>query len=216
MMAWLRLALGNLRANRRRTGITLLSLTVGVAGLVFLWAFIDGINAQMINNMTGYVTGDLKVHKRGFHDEREMNIALPQQWNLPQAVAETEGVTAAAPRLTGHALASLADQSRAMQVIGVDPAREKAVTRLDRSLVAGRYLQSGNEILPGTGAAHAMEAEVGDELALVVQAADGSIGADRFTLVGVFETGVKRIDGQVAQVPLEAAQALYARSSRHW
>ena len=76
MMAWLRLALGNLRANRRRTGITLLSLIVGVAGLVFLWAFIDGINAQMINNMTGYVTGDLKVHARGFHDDREMNIAL--------------------------------------------------------------------------------------------------------------------------------------------
>jgi len=164
----------------------------------------------MINNMTGYVTGDLKVHKRGFHNEREMNIALPQQWNLPQWVTETEGVTAAAPRLTGHALASLAEQSRAMQVIGVDPAREKAVTRLDRSLVAGRYLQSGNEILLGAGAAQALDAAVGDELALVVQAADGSIGADRFTLVGLFETGVKRIDGQVAQVPLESAQALYA------
>lgn len=97
MMAWLRLALGNLRANRRRTGITLLSLIVGVAGLVFLWAFIDGINAQMINNMTGYVTGDLKVHARGFHNEREMNIALPEQWNLPPVVADTEGVAAAAP-----------------------------------------------------------------------------------------------------------------------
>lgn len=210
MMAWLRLALGNLRANRRRTGITLLSLIVGVAGLVFLWAFIDGINAQMINNMTGYVTGDLKVHARGFHNEREMNIALPEQWNLPPVVADTEGVAAAAPRLTGHALVSLADKSRAMQVTGVDPAGEKTVTRLDHSLVAGRYLQTGNEILLGAGAAGALEAEVGDELALVVQAADGSIGADRYTVIGLFETGVKRIDGQVAQIPLESAQELYA------
>ena len=81
MMAWLRLALGNLRANRRRTGITLLSLTVGVAGLVFLWAFIDGINAQMINNMTGYVTGDLKVHARGFHKilTRQFPMGLPTE-----------------------------------------------------------------------------------------------------------------------------------------
>ena len=210
MMAWLRLALGNLRANRRRTGITLLSLIVGVAGLVFLWAFIDGINAQMINNMTGYVTGDLKVHARGFHNEREMNIALPEQWNLPPVVADTEGVAAAAPRLTGHALVSLADKARAMQITGVDPAGEKTVTRLDHSLVAGRYLQTGNEILLGAGAAGALEAEVGDELALVVQAADGSIGADRYTVIGLFETGVKRIDGQVAQIPLESAQELYA------
>ena len=210
MMAWLRLALGNLRANRRRTGITLLSLVVGVAGLVFLWAFIDGINAQMINNMTGYVTGDLKVHKRGFHNEREMNIALPEKWELSGEVAEVPGVDAATPRLTGHALASLADQSRALQVMGVDPVQEKKVTRLDRAIVQGRYLRSGNEIIIGSGAARALEVSLGDELALVVQAADGSIGADRFEVVGVFDTGVKRIDGRVAQVPLAAGQSLYA------
>ncbi|MBQ0831855.1 FtsX-like permease family protein [Marinobacter sp.] len=214
MMAWPRLAFGNLRANRRRTGITLMSLVVGVAGLVFLWAFIDGINAQMINNMTGYVTGDLKIHKRGFHDEQEMNIAIPQQWNLPQAVMETEGVAAAAPRLTGHALASLAEQSRAIQLMGVDPVLEKTVTRLHRSVVAGRYLRSGNEIVLGTGAARALETGLGDELVLVVQASDGSIGADRFTVVGLFETGVKRIDGRLAQIPLEAAQSLYAFRGR--
>lgn len=139
-----------------------------------------------------------------------MNIALPEQWNLPPGVADTEGVAAAAPRLTGHALVSLADKARAMQITGVDPAGEKTVTRLDHSLVAGRYLQTGNEILLGAGAAGALEAEVGDELALVVQAADGSIGADRYTVIGLFETGVKRIDGQVAQIPLESAQELYA------
>lgn len=209
-MAWLRLAFGNLRANRRRTGITLLSLVVGVAGLVFLWAFIDGINAQMVNNMTGYVTGDIKIHKRGFHDEQEMNIALLQQWSLPQKVVPLEGVAAATPRMTGHALASLAEQSRAILVMGVDPATETSVTRLDRSLVRGRYLQPGNEIIIGTGAAEALEAKLGDELALVVQASDGSIGADRFKVVGVFETGVKRIDGRVAQIPLAAAQDLFA------
>lgn len=209
-MAWLKLALGNLRANRRRTGITLLSLIVGVAGLVFLWAFIDGINAQMINNMTGYVTGDLKVHKSGFHDEQEMNIALPEQWGLTEAVSGTRGVGAAAPRVTGYALASLADQSRSLQVMGVDPVREKTVTRLDRSIIKGRYLQSDNEIVIGTGAALALEVALGDELALVVQAADGSMGADRFEVVGLFETGVKRIDGRVVQIPLDAAQSLYA------
>ena len=123
-MAWLRLAFGNLRVNRRRTAITLLSVAVGVGGLVFLWAFIDGINAQMINNMTGYVTGDLKVHQRGFHDDREMNIALAERWNLTEEVSAVAGVAATTPRVTGHALASREDQSRALQVMGVDSATE--------------------------------------------------------------------------------------------
>jgi ABC-type lipoprotein release transport system permease subunit len=213
-MAWLRLAFGNLRVNRRRTAITLSSVAVGVGGLVFLWAFIDGINAQMINNMTGYVTGDLKVHQRGFHDDREMNIALAERWNLAEDVSAVTGVAATTPRVTGHALASRADQSRALQVMGVDSATEPHVTRLDRSIVRGRYLTGGNEILVGVDAASALDVSPGDELVLVVQAADGSIGADRFELVGVFETGIKRIDGFVAQMPLASAQALYAFQGR--
>ncbi len=213
-MAWLRLAFGNLRVNRRRTAITLLSVAVGVGGLVFLWAFIDGINAQMINNMTGYVTGDLKVHQRGFHDDREMNIALAERWNLAEDVSAVTGVAATTPRVTGHALASRADQSRALQVMGVDSATEPHVTRLDRSIVRGRYLTGGNEILVGVDAASALDVSPGDELVLVVQAADGSIGAYLFELVGVFETGIKRIDGFVAQMPLASAQALYAFQGR--
>ena len=214
MNAWVRLALGNLRANRRRTVITLLSVAVGVGGLVFLWAFIDGINTQMINNMTGYVTGDLKVHQRGFHDDREMNIALVERWNLTPEVSAVAGVAATSPRVTGHALASRDDQSRTMQVMGVDPAQEPEVTRLDQSIVRGRYLEGGNETLVGVDAAAALGAAPGDELVLVVQAADGSIGADRFEVVGTFETGIKRIDGFVAQMPLTSAQDLYAFQSR--
>lgn len=213
-MAWLRLAFGNLQVNRRRTAITLLSVAVGVGGLVFLWAFIDGINAQMINNMTGYVTGDLKVHQRGFHDDREMNIALAERWNLTEEVSAVAGVAATTPRVTGHALASREDQSRALQVMGVDSATEPRVTRLDRSIVRGRYLERGNEILVGVDAAGALDVSPGDELVLVVQASDGSIGADRFEVVGVFETGIKRIDGFVAQMPLAAAQSLYAFQGR--
>lgn len=214
MNAWVRLALGNLRANRRRTVITLMSVAVGVGGLVFLWAFIDGINTQMISNMTGYVTGDLKVHQRGFHDDREMNISLVEGWNLTPQVAAANGVEATTPRITGHALASRAEQSRALQVMGVDPATEPEVTRLDQSIVGGRYLESGNEILVGVDAAAALGTSPGDELVLLVQAADGSIGADRFQVVGTFETGIKRIDGFVAQIPLAASQELYAFQGR--
>ncbi|MFB2704433.1 ABC transporter permease [Marinobacter shengliensis] len=214
MIAWLRLAFGNLRVNRRRTGITLLSVAVGVGGLVFLWAFIDGINAQMINNMTGYVTGDLKVHQRGFHDDREMNIALAESWNPTREVSAVTGVAAATPRVTGNALASHGAQSRALQVMGVDSTTEPQVTRLDRSIVLGRYLEGGNEIVMGMDAASALSTSPGDEVVLMVQAADGSIGADRFEVVGVFETGIKRIDGFVAQVSLASAQTLYAFEGR--
>ena len=213
-LPWLRLAMGNLRANRRRTAITLVSIAVGVAGLVFLWAFIDGINAQMVDNMTGYLTGDLKIHQAGFHVDRELNLALPERWHLSKTIAQIQGVAAVAPRVTGNALASFGDKSRALRLMGVDPIAEPRVTRLGRSLVKGRYLKGGNEAIIGAGAAHALRLKLGDQVALVVQAADGSIGADRFRIVGIFRSGVKRIDDSVVQVPLAAAQELYSLQGR--
>ena len=38
--------------------------------------------------------GGLKVHQRGFHDDREMNIALAERWNLAEDVSAVTGVAA--------------------------------------------------------------------------------------------------------------------------
>ena len=53
VMIW-KLALRNVMRNRRRSGITVLSIAVGLAALTFLWGFIDGQNRQMVNNTTRY------------------------------------------------------------------------------------------------------------------------------------------------------------------
>lgn len=206
------LTLRNLLRNRRRSLITLSSVVIGCASLIFVWGFIDGINTQMIDNSTGYVSGHIKIHRAGFHDAKELNIAIDQQSPIAAILADEARIARSAPRLEGYALVSVGEKSRMMQAIGVSPEQEASVTHIKQAIVAGRYLQAGatNEVVLGDDALAAFDAQVGDEVVLITQAADGSIGADRFQVVGSFNTGIEIMDRNLAYIPITGAQELFS------
>jgi ABC-type lipoprotein release transport system permease subunit len=209
-MWWL--ALRNLRRNPRRTGITLAAISVGVWALVFIWAFIDGINEQMIVNNIQYLTGHIKVHRLGYHKHKVQALALEGE---PPELSGY-GVMAIAPRVEASGLISRGGESATAIVLGVDPVREIRVTTLHKTLVAGRYLSGAPlEVVLGDRLARELGLQVGDNTDLVVQAADGSLGADRFTLVGVFSTGIDAIDESLALMSVADAQDLYSLQGRY-
>ena len=52
--------------------------------------------------------------------------------------------------------------------------------------------------------------DLGDEVVLITQAADGSLGNDVYSVAGVFRTGLDLLDGGVAILDLAIAQQLLA------
>lgn len=120
-MIW-KLALRNVMRNRRRSGITVLSIAVGLAALTFLWGFIDGQNRQMVNNTTRYFATDAQVHLKGYHDDPSLDRAIEAGDRVLAAVRADPAVAAATPRLETTVLASRADRSRGIMAFGVDPA----------------------------------------------------------------------------------------------
>ena len=211
-MAIVWLSFRNLLKNRRRTLITLSSIVIGCISLIFVWGFIDGINSQMIDNSTGYVSGHIKIHRAGFHDSKELNIAIDEQSQLASVLGGQANIAGFSPRIEGVALSSVGEKSRMVQVIGVSPETEPAVTRIKQALVNGRYLLAGqaNELVLGDASMAAFNAEIGDEVSLITQSADGSIGADRYTIVGSFNTGIDVMDQNLIFINLEDAQALFS------
>jgi len=209
---FLKIAARGLTRNPRRSLITLAAISVGLAGLLFLWAYIGGINQQMVANVTGYLTGHLQLHRRGYHDDPELGEAfLLQDPRLVEALRDPR-IAAAAPRIEGQALASGPDKTRGVLVLGIDPAREQAVTTLWRAVREGQYPDASDEAgaLLGQGVAETLAVKPGDEVTLVTQAADGSIGAGRYRVRGIFRSGIDFIDDSYLFLPLAAAQGLYA------
>ena len=211
-MIFPRLAGRNVLRNVRRSTITVAAISVGMVALLFLWAFIDGVNAQMVDNSTRYLSGHLQVHRTGYHDDQSLDRMLGTGNSVAARVRQLAGTSAVSERLEGSALASVADKSRGVLVMGVDPLAEQAVTTLDRTIEQGRFLQPGERdaVVVGSRIAEALGARVGGELVLVTQASDGSVGAARYRVQGIFRTRMDMLDGTYVLMTLPAAQDLYA------
>jgi ABC-type lipoprotein release transport system permease subunit len=95
--------------------------------------------------------------------------------------------------------------------MGADPALEAGVSRIMGALVRGRLpTLGGNDILIGTEMARQLDVDVGDEVILVVPAADGSMGNDLYFVSGVFHSGLAELDATYAVVPINSLQLLVA------
>jgi len=211
-MKLLRLAIRNVLRNVRRSLITIIAVGVGMASLVFLWGFIDGINEQMIDNSTSFVSGHLKIHRAGYHAEKSLYRAMPDDKGLRDKLRSTPQVEAIASRVEDKAMLSGASKTRGVRVVGVDPVNEKKVTTIYKTIVQGRYLLTSDDdgILIGDKMAEVLNLGIGDEAVLVTQAVDGSIGAGRYRVVGIFDTGIDVMDSGYAFLTLPAAQDLYS------
>lgn len=206
-----RLAWCNVLRNRRRSAITVLSIAIGLAALTFIWAFIDGMNQQMIQNSTRFLTGDMQVHQRGYHTDPTLDLTMDPVAPVLAAVRADPNVQAAAVRLEGKALVSRGDKSRGIVLVGVQPREEALVSVLFSAVVRGRALQDDQGgVLIGEQLAQALGLVVGDDLLLIGQAYDGSVASGRFPVRGVFRTRIDELDGQVAVMPLEAVRGFFA------
>jgi len=211
-MKLLHLALLNVLRNVRRSLITVTAVGVGMASLVFLWGFIDGINEQMIENSTSFVSGHLKVHRSGYHAEKALYRSMADDGQRRALLLGSPLVRAISSRVEDKAMLSGASKTRGIRVVGVDPLNEKKVTTIYKTIIRGSYLAPGGDdgILIGDKIASVLGLDVGDEAVLITQAVDGSIGAGRYKVVGIFDTGIDVMDSGYAFLTLAAAQDLYS------
>ena len=136
----LRIAWRNLGRNLRRTVITASTIAFGVALCVATYGLTDGLNAQLIHSATKLDLGHVQIHHPEYPKRRLMRYTLEDGEALMAAASEVKAVTGATPRVYAWALLSHTGTSTGVELVGVDPAREPAVTELFESLEDGEPL----------------------------------------------------------------------------
>ncbi|HSG07635.1 MAG TPA: ABC transporter permease [Longimicrobiales bacterium] len=213
---WWRVAWRNLWRNRGRTLVTASGLAFGYLSAVVLVGLTDGMSAELIENGTRLLVGQVQIHAPDYLPERSVYRTLggDEGTDVADLLARIEAepdVASAAPRLYGGGLVSAGERTEAGIFMGVDPVREPTVSTLLSNLVDGHVPVDGtNEIAVGTEMARLLGIEVGHEVVLVAPAADGSMGNDLFTVAGIFRTGTPGIDAAYVVLPLPDLQYLMA------
>lgn len=208
-LAW-RLARRNVWRSRRRTAVVLAAVSVGIGGAVLTMAVNYGMVVEMIEAAIQTRLGHLQVHAQGFEDDPTLERRLEQGVALGRtAVQGARGVAAWAPRVRGEGLLYSPRASVGVSVVGVDPAREAAVTVLEEQVVEGRYLDGERRrVLIGEALAQRLSVGVGDKVVLSVQDLAGDLTGEAYRVGGIFRTASRELDRGSVFLPLEESQEL--------
>ena len=207
----LRLAWRNIWRQPRRTWLTIGAMVFSNVLLVFMISLQFGMYGLMIDNTLQAFTGHLQVQAPGYKDEQKMRLVVPDIADLAADLRDGLPDARVAARAQAFALASSEDRSFGIAVFGVEPGFEPLVSSIPGLLKEGSYLDDklAAEIVVGDVLARNLKVTVGDELTLLGSGRDGSFAAAVVNVVGIFRSGVKEIDRNIAEIPLGLFQDVF-------
>lgn len=214
-MAW-----RNLWRNPWRSLLTVSALAGGLLMMIFYAALLEGMMRQMVQHATEINTGHLQIHRQAYHTDQDLYATLP--WNYLDSLEQQFPTLHFAPRLYASALASASENSTGVLLKAVDPQREATVTRLLHHVRQGEVdlgvADTANgltryNLVVGAQLAKQLQLAPGNELILVTQAADGSIGNALFRVAAVLKPIEPGFDRMGILMSIPAYQQLMALES---
>jgi ABC-type lipoprotein release transport system permease subunit len=206
------MAFRNLGRNRRRSLLSAGAVSLGLALLLLMASFIAGEMRGAMDNTIQLQSAHLQL-RAATYDENKVSLDWKNLVGAPEELAAQlqalPQVTTVTPRLFATGIISLADQSRGVQVVGIDPASE-ANARFRQGVVAGSFLQADDRegVLIGLPLSRKLKMDVGDQVNLLVNRADGGVDEQLFTIRGIYSTQTSAYDENTLFMPLDKAQAI--------
>jgi putative ABC transport system permease protein len=203
------LAWRNVWKNKRRTVLTLLTIMVGCAMVIFMKAMIRGAFGQMIEDAASVNNGHIQIHEKGYWDNMGIDYAFKPSAAMIAKLTSDASMQAYTRRVIAAGLISSENDTESAIIQGVDPVQEQKVTSLQKYMLrGGRYLKPDDRenIIMGETLAKNLGVKVGDSLSLLSQGFDGSVAAANLTLVGMFRSGNPEYDGYLIVMSIEQAK----------
>ena len=127
-----------------------------------------GAYGGIIEMFTRNRTGHIQVHRTGYLDKPSLYETIDGYTAIGETIQGTAGVEAWTPRVYAAGLGSVGEKSTAVQIIGVDVAREIQATRFDNKVIEGKVFAeiAVHEAVIGKGLAKILSAKVGSEIVI--------------------------------------------------
>jgi ABC-type lipoprotein release transport system permease subunit len=206
----LKLAVRNLGRNRRRSLLSALAVSLGLALLVLMASVVAGEMRGAMENTIQLESAHLQIRAAGY-DEEKVSLDWKNLVEDPeQIVAQLQAlpqVTNATPRLFATGIITLGDQSRGVKVVGIDP-DSGANLRFRQGVLEGSFLEADDRegVIIGLPLAKKLRMNVGDQVNLLINRADGSVDEQLFTIRGIYSTQTSAYDEGTLFMPLAKAQ----------
>jgi len=200
-----RIAWRNLGRSKKRTALALLAIGVGQFALLATNGLMRGYADNIRLAITGPMVGHVQVHAPKWRKERALDLYLDGVEETLREIRFDEAVGSAAARIYAPALVAPQQDAFIAIVLGLDVEAESEpyglLSGLDEPLTEGH-------VLLGHRLAKKIDAEPGAEIAVVGQAADGSLANDLYIVQEIIRSPADIINQSGVVMSLADAQEL--------
>ena len=214
MIQAFKLAYRNVGRNKTRSLLSSLAVGVGMALLLLMVSVLEGEMTGALQNTIRLQSGHLQIRPASY-EEGKISLKWEDMITDPDQVAEQikslSQVTVATPRLIASSILTISDESKGVQILGIDP--DSAANQPFRDgMIAGEFVQADDRegILIGNILAEKLSLSVGDKVNLLVTTSNGDVNEQLFTVRGIFTTRTPGYDESTIFMPLAKAQAITA------
>ena len=208
-----KLAWRNIFRNKRRTIIAATAISIGLAALIFVDAFMIGMRENMIRTATASFLGEAQIHREGFRDEQEVSLTVQALGSVTESLAKEESVAHFTQRTLASSMITSPANVSAINLVGIHPPTEKFLSLIDDAITEGVYFEGDNsrDIVIGAKLAEILETELGDRVVVTVaQAESGELSQEMFRVSGIYRFVGEEMNSGMAFVRIGKAQEMLA------
>ena len=178
----------NLWRNRRRTGIMLGAIAVGVWAMIFMTALMRGMVDDMLNQGIRNLPGHIQIQHPEFLDDPNVVNSIDEARGGLLAALKNDGTRVWANRIRVPAVIASERDSRGVNLVGIEPAVETEITGLPAQIAEGRFLESNDDpgLVIGARLAERLETRLGKRVVIMSQDPANDIAERGFRVVGIY------------------------------
>ena len=212
----LKLAWRNIWRNKRRSLITLAAVVFATVMAIAMRGIQKGTYALNIRSAVELFSGYLQVQEKNYLDNPSLTSSFVINKNIKDALKTTKGVLGYSPRIYADGLISYKDNSRGAAIFGIEPGREEKVTTFVENINSGSFFtsDSSNEIVVGDQLLKNLDAKIGDDIVILAQRFDGTLGNQKYKIIGTVKFGMQDVESALIFMGLKSAQSLLAMGNR--
>ncbi len=180
----------NVWRSKIRSSVVIVSIALGLWAGTFIMAFSWGMSEQRVNEAIDNQISHLQIHHPSFKEEHKAKFTVPKGWQRVEEIGRDERVQAATGRAITDGMITTTSGGAGVQIRGVQPKKENAVTGLKAKVDSGQYFQgvSRNPAVIGRELADKFNLDVKSKFVLQFQDKSGAITSGAFRVAGIFNT----------------------------
>ncbi len=193
-MRILKMAWRNVWRNYRRSAITITAMTIALVVELLYSGLVIGLTIGMEEDVVEIDTGDIQISAPDYVRKPSLYEVVDDHEAIIEKV-EAQGYRASS-RVFSGGLAASGEFSAGVGFIGVDPVKDAEVLQLHAYIGEGVWLDDSDPlgVVVGKGLARTLDLQLGSEIVVLSQAADGSTANELFTVRGILMTVASTLD----------------------